>query len=97
MDKPKIMPVDEDMRKFSTYLKKLELNYYEYLKAKSSCENYENLCEVTIAQIIILSRRRPAEVGDAPLANYKTDTTRGRYQQLFSILLTQHIKRRSNV
>lgn len=66
MEKSKIMPVDEDVRKFSAYLKQTEMKYYENLKAKATSEIYENLCEITISYIIILSRRRP---GDALLAN----------------------------
>lgn len=65
------MPCDEeDIVTCSSFLKEEEIRLNENLKENTNYLNYDSECEVTIAHLITLSRRRLAESGDALLENY---------------------------
>lgn len=65
--KPRVMPQDEDIKLIAKKIKELENIYYAQLLSDPTPENYENLCKITIAHIIILNRRRSGEVARAEL------------------------------
>ncbi|XP_028037005.1 uncharacterized protein LOC114248078 [Bombyx mandarina] len=70
MTKSQVMPLEKDIEKLTMKIHELEIKYYNDLKKDISIINYENLCEVTIAHIILLDRKRSGDVAEAELQYY---------------------------
>lgn len=70
MTKETILPLDEDIKVLMKKIHELEERYGENLKKDVTILNYENLCEVTIAHIIMLDRKRSGDVAEAELQYY---------------------------
>lgn len=68
--KPRVMPLDDDVKVMANLIKELEDTYYSRLLSDATPNKYENLCKITIAHIIILNRRRAREVARAELEYY---------------------------
>ncbi|KAG6461028.1 hypothetical protein O3G_MSEX012370 [Manduca sexta] len=70
MTKDTILPLEEDIKVLMKKIHELEEKYGENLKRDVTIFNYENLCEVTIAHIIMLDRKRSGDVAEAELQYY---------------------------
>lgn len=70
MQKPVVMPDDDDIRIMNEKVAELEELYYNDLKKTVTIENYERLCQITIAKMILFNRRRAGEVARAELEFY---------------------------
>jgi hypothetical protein len=70
MKKDVVMPLDSDIKLFLEELTKLEEDYSNTLRFCVTNSNYEKLCEVIIAKLIVLNRRRSGEVANTELEFY---------------------------
>lgn len=75
INKGHVMPLDDDIKIVTDFLLTQEIVLYENLKTDSSAYNYEQLCFVVIADIIIFNRRREGEVVRAKLSHYVSCAT----------------------
>lgn len=70
MTKPPVMPDSNDIKQMNDKIYQLQKIYHNNLVHNVTVHNYEKLCEVTIASMIILNRRRSGEVAHAELSFY---------------------------
>ncbi|CAH0753732.1 unnamed protein product [Bemisia tabaci] len=69
-NKNEVIPLDEDVRTLSLRAEGLYPETIEALKENPSKRTFETLCRLIIVDIILLCRRRPAEVCRATMLNY---------------------------
>lgn len=91
--KEDILPDPEDIRLFSKFLNDLCISEIKHLKSVPDEKNYENLAKTIISYIITLNRRRPGEVVDITLDNYKTVDINNDYGLLDETVLTDEEKK----
>ncbi|KAG6455752.1 hypothetical protein O3G_MSEX009375 [Manduca sexta] len=70
MMKENVIPLDDDIATVMRQIQKLEIKYNEKLRRNRDPLNYESLCIVTIAHIIMLDRKRAGDVAQAELTFY---------------------------
>ncbi|CAH2979423.1 unnamed protein product [Chilo suppressalis] len=70
MIKENVLPLEDDIRTVMETIVKLEGKYARKLKIDCNVINYESLCTVTIAHIIMLDRKRAGDVAEAELTFY---------------------------
>ncbi|KAL4713382.1 hypothetical protein ACJJTC_016850 [Scirpophaga incertulas] len=86
MTKAQVMPLEKDIEEVMIKIHELEEKYYDDLKKDVTNVNYENLCEVTIAHIILLDRKRSGDVSEAELQYYLNRKTDNIPPQVLEIL-----------
>lgn len=70
MIKENVLPLDEDIEKVTKQIHELEAKYSVKLKKDINIIDYEHLCIVTIAHIILLDRKRAGDAAEAELTFY---------------------------
>ncbi|KAG5861888.1 hypothetical protein JTB14_037798 [Gonioctena quinquepunctata] len=73
-NKEELLPLTSDLKKLSDYLSKASGQQYNELKEDSDVDAYYELKDILHVQILLLNRRRPAEV-----AQLKSQTFRAIY------------------
>lgn len=70
-NKNELLPLTTDLKKLNVFLQtKAEEAYQQLLKTEENYSAYNNLKEVLYCQIILLNRRRPAEVAQLKVKKY---------------------------
>ncbi|XP_075997613.1 uncharacterized protein LOC142991389 isoform X2 [Genypterus blacodes] len=71
-NKPKLIPLAEDVKKMHMYMTDKQKQYYRQLLDKKISRNWSNLAKVILAQIILFNRRRESEVSKMRLDAFIT-------------------------
>lgn len=71
-NKPKLIPLAEDVKKMHMYMTDKQKQYYGQLLDEKISRNWSNLAKVTLAQIILFNRRREGEVSKMHLESFIT-------------------------
>lgn len=72
LEKPKLLPLTEDVQKFNSYILKLANTAYENLKVKENdSENYKLLAECALGLTLVFNRKRIGEVQFLDIKSYE--------------------------
>ncbi|TKS65926.1 hypothetical protein D9C73_028178 [Collichthys lucidus] len=71
-NKPKLIPLAEDVKKMHMYMTDKQKEYYRQLSDEKNSRNWSNLAKVILAQIILFNRRREGEVSKMRLEAFIT-------------------------
>ncbi|XP_035812761.2 uncharacterized protein LOC118471566 [Amphiprion ocellaris] len=71
-NKPKLIPLAEDVKKMHMYMTDKQKQYYKQLLVEKIPKNWSNLAKVILAQIILFNRRREGEVSKMRLEAFLT-------------------------
>ncbi|KAK0136496.1 hypothetical protein N1851_027394 [Merluccius polli] len=71
-NKPKLIPLAEDVKKMHMYMTDKQKQYYRELSDEKISRNWSNLAKVILAQIILFNRRREGEVSKMRLETFIT-------------------------
>lgn len=74
IEKPKLLPLTDDILRFNNYVRKLADNAYNQLNSKVDIEkNYKVLAECTLAIVLIFNRKRVGEVQFLEIGTYENN------------------------
>ncbi|KAJ8930172.1 hypothetical protein NQ314_017068 [Rhamnusium bicolor] len=72
-NKEELLPLTSDLKKLKDYLERIAQDNFEKLKKNKKDElAYNSLKEILYCQIILMNRRRPAEVAQIKVETYKS-------------------------
>ena len=71
-NKPKLIPLAEDVKKMHMYMTDEQKKYYRQLLDEKISKNWSNLAKVILAQVILFNRRREGEVSKMRLEAFIT-------------------------
>ena len=61
-NKPKYLPLTEDVKKFTEFMQLRISVYSDELRTKGDCESYQNLAKSVLVSILLFNRRRTGEI-----------------------------------
>lgn len=71
-EKPKLLPVTQDIKKFNKYVSVLAEEAYDNLNKKFDVvSNYKQLCECTLALVLVFNRKRIGEIQFLDIETYQ--------------------------
>lgn len=87
-DKPKLLPVTEDIKIFNNYVTHLAYGAYDQLKSLTGdvVENYKILCECTLTLTVVFNRKRIGEVQFLDINTYEKDMSKLSQEECLSSL-----------
>lgn len=71
-NKEELLPLTSDLKKLNKYLADASKEKYDMLQTRNEVEAYHALKEILYCQILLLNRRRPAEVAQVKLQTYQS-------------------------
>lgn len=95
VSKEDVLPDPDDIRTFCAFLIDKSITALKRIQTIKNAKHYEKLAKILIAYIITLNRRRPGEVVQITLDNYKTLDVNKDYGLLEQTALTDEEKKTS--
>lgn len=86
-DKPKLIPLTEDVKIFNKYVLSLANKSFNALRSGNDIQvNYKNLVECTMALTLVFNRKRIGEVQFLEIVNYEKESTNRSQEECLSVL-----------
>lgn len=87
LEKPKLVPLTEDIKCFNNYITALAAEVYDKLKKNENVvNNYKKLAECTLCLVLVFNRKRIGEVQFLNIQEYKKDFTDLNQEELLNCL-----------
>lgn len=87
LEKPKLVPLTEDIKCFNNYITTLASEAYEKLKNQEDiANNYKILAECTLCIVLVFNRKRVGEVQFLNIKSYKKDCSNLNQEELLNCL-----------
>ncbi|XP_014679515.1 PREDICTED: uncharacterized protein LOC106819387 [Priapulus caudatus] len=91
-NRPQTLPFTKDIAKLHSYLKTKRHEYSKNLLASGSSDDWYNLAQLTLTEVILFNRRRSGEAGRMELKWYKTNSNKHLQEDIEQCLTQLEIK-----